>query len=173
MVGKDKNRRVVRRVAPHPFHLSSGHAPRKGPNMLRPRIQAPMLLNPRTANSSSTPVVPSPSPYNLPNVRVATNGSRILCCAIRLPELLRRVTIHDNPARVGYGSCQFHRLFSLKIRIPFPIATGLTKDVRPMEHRRECETRVVMIFVGSPERERLATTDLPTPGKRTRRRRPH
>ena len=31
-----------RRVAPPaPFHASSGHAPRTGPNMLRPRIQAP------------------------------------------------------------------------------------------------------------------------------------
>ena len=32
-----------------------------GPNMLRPRIQAPMFSNPRAAKSSSTPPSPPPS----------------------------------------------------------------------------------------------------------------
>jgi len=33
-------------VAPPPFQAVVGQGPRTGPNMLRPRIHAPMLLNP-------------------------------------------------------------------------------------------------------------------------------
>ena len=44
----------------HPFHLSSGHGPRRGPNMLRPGIHAPILSKPRAANSSSSSKPPQP-----------------------------------------------------------------------------------------------------------------
>src|SRR5450631_1556400 len=59
-------------LSPHqPFQVSSGQAPRMGPNMFRPRIHAPMPVNPPAAKSSSTPVAP-PSPPNIcRNVRVA------------------------------------------------------------------------------------------------------
>ena len=41
-----------------------------GPNMLRPRIQAPTLAKPRAARSSSAPVAPPPPPCMLWKVRV-------------------------------------------------------------------------------------------------------
>src|SRR5262249_51695125 len=57
--------------SPHqPFQLSSGQGPRTGPNMLRPRIQAPTLAKPRRAKSSSMPVVPPPCPCIALNIRV-------------------------------------------------------------------------------------------------------
>ncbi len=60
------NRAVVRRlVAPPAFQLSSGQGPRIGPNMLRPRIQAPIFSELRAAKSSSGPVAPSTLPSNL------------------------------------------------------------------------------------------------------------
>ncbi len=62
--------------SPHqPFHCSSGQGPRTGPNMLRPRIHAPMLAMPRAANSSSMPVVPLSLPSIFWKVRVGTNHS--------------------------------------------------------------------------------------------------
>jgi predicted secreted protein len=61
--------------APHqPCHLRSGQGPRTGPNMLRPRIQAPTLAKLLAAKSSSIPVVPvSPSPCMRLNVRVGSS----------------------------------------------------------------------------------------------------
>src|SRR5260370_22360745 len=59
----------------HPFQLSSGQGPRIGPNMFRPMIHAPILLNPRAAKSSSMPVVPPSLPNICRNVRVATAHS--------------------------------------------------------------------------------------------------
>ena len=50
-------------VSPHqPFHCSSGHSPRTGPNMLRPRMKAPKPSMARWANLSSGPVSPSSFP---------------------------------------------------------------------------------------------------------------
>src|SRR5215510_12777954 len=52
---------------PHqPFHSSSRHGPRIGPNM----IHAPTLANPRTAKSSLMPVAPFSEPYIFWKVRV-------------------------------------------------------------------------------------------------------
>ena len=46
-----EDRRVIRRLLAHqPFQLSSGHGPRTGPNMLRPRIQAPIPVKPCSAS---------------------------------------------------------------------------------------------------------------------------
>src|ERR1700736_6309099 len=72
LIGEHEDWRVVRGLSPpHPFQVSSGQGPRRGPNMLRPMIHAPILLNPRSAKSLSMPVVP-PSLLNIcRNVRVA------------------------------------------------------------------------------------------------------
>ena len=52
MVGQYKDGVWYSGLSPHhPFQVSSGQGPRTGPNMLRPRIQAPMLRNPRAAKS--------------------------------------------------------------------------------------------------------------------------
>jgi hypothetical protein len=61
----------------HPFQLSSGQEPRIGPNIFRPMIHAPTLLNPRATNSSSAPVVPPSWPCIRRNVRVANAHSCI------------------------------------------------------------------------------------------------
>ena len=63
--------------SPHqPFHASSGQGPRIGPNMFRPRIQAPMLRNPRAANSSSMPVLP-PTVANTFDWKVAVANAQV------------------------------------------------------------------------------------------------
>jgi hypothetical protein len=64
-------------LAPHqPFHSSSGHGPRLGANMLRPRIQAPTLSKPLAAKSSSGPVVPLSLPNSMRwKVRVGNTQS--------------------------------------------------------------------------------------------------
>jgi hypothetical protein len=60
--------------SPHqPLHVSSGHGPRTGPNMFRPRIHAPTFSNPRAASSSSRPVVPPSAPILALKVRVGRN----------------------------------------------------------------------------------------------------
>ena len=59
VVREHEHRRVVRRLlAPHQPRQRCRRArgPRTGPNMLRPRIHAPMPSNAREATSSSTPV---------------------------------------------------------------------------------------------------------------------
>src|SRR4051812_38313388 len=60
--------------SPHqPFQLSSGHGPRTGPNMLRPRIQAPSPALPRSAIWLSMPVSPPSAPRISRNTRVSKN----------------------------------------------------------------------------------------------------
>ena len=64
VMGEHVDGRVVGRFGPHqPFQISpdarSGtQGPRTGPNMLRPRIQAPMFSKDSVAKSLSMPVVP-------------------------------------------------------------------------------------------------------------------
>ena len=71
-----KDSRVLR-LLPHPFHELSGHAPRTGPNMLRPRIKAPKFAIPRAANSSSTSMDPPSCPCIARNVFVWKNHWKI------------------------------------------------------------------------------------------------
>jgi len=60
--------------SPHqPFHSSSIHWPRWGPNLLRPMISAPMPGPQLLAKASSTPVLPPDSPHISRNVRVGKN----------------------------------------------------------------------------------------------------
>src|SRR5574337_1283007 len=62
--------------SPHqPRQLSSRQGPRIGPNMLRPRIQAPMLSKPFAAAALSTPVSPPSCPCRLRQTRLWKNHS--------------------------------------------------------------------------------------------------
>ena len=62
--------------SPHqPFQLSSGQGPRTGPNMLRPRIQAPTPSKLSSAIWLSTPVSPFPCPCICRNTRVGKSHS--------------------------------------------------------------------------------------------------
>src|SRR5919204_5327987 len=68
-VEKDRTPRPT--LSPHqPRQLSSGQAPRIGPNTLRPRIQAPILVVPRATKSSSMPSSPASLPCISANERV-------------------------------------------------------------------------------------------------------
>src|SRR6476660_4258887 len=62
-------------VAPPPFHSSSSHGPRCGPNLLRPMISAPMPGPQLLAKASSTPVSPPALSCIAWKVRVAKSHS--------------------------------------------------------------------------------------------------
>src|SRR6185437_1613555 len=60
--------------SPHqPFHSSSCHGPRCGPNLLRPMISAPIPGPQLLASASSAPVLPPGSPCIAWKDRVAKN----------------------------------------------------------------------------------------------------
>src|SRR5690349_15441040 len=64
--------------SPHqPFQVSSGHGPRTGPNMFRPRIHAPTFRKLSSAMRLSTPVSPPAPPCIAWKARVGNTHSMI------------------------------------------------------------------------------------------------
>ena len=62
-MGEHEDGGMERRLLAHqPFHSSSVHGPRCGPNLLRPMISAPMPGPQLLAKASSMPVLPPCSP---------------------------------------------------------------------------------------------------------------
>ena len=61
----------------HPFQESSFHGPLTGPNILRPKIQAPTFSNERAAKSLSMPVVPASVLYIFLKTSVLKNQEKI------------------------------------------------------------------------------------------------
>src|SRR5678815_1195832 len=128
----------------HPFHELSGHAPRTGPNMLRPRIKAPKFAIPRAANSSSTSMDPPSCPCIARNVFVWKNhwkisGPRLPSGSFRLCSVPALKPSNDtaNPATRTLG------IFALLQLHAIAPSDNVTRSSE-VSHLRSCLIRLII-----------------------------